>query len=246
MNSPYNAGTTRVLQYYYYTLQSFYFRDEKAQSGDTTWHLGHIGGREGKGTQVSRLPELAAPGKLLPIFSAAWDPLKSFSCGLYPFFHNRELCAAQCRYSIQARGERGESWKTEDKLPQALLLMRGPHFVLSLCRGMSWLIFNSPHPPPTKALCFPSDLPPSPQSAQGINTPSEYASHVNVHGILQARILEWGWSFSSSGDLPNPGTEPRSPVWQADSLPLSHLGSPMNDHTHVLTYRMRVTAMIPN
>ena len=29
-----------------------------------------------------------------------------------------------------------------------------------------------------------------------------------VHGILQARILE----FSSPGDLPNPGIEPRSPA----------------------------------
>ena len=27
-------------------------------------------------------------------------------------------------------------------------------------------------------------------------------------------------------DLLNPGIKPRSPAWQADSLPLSHLGSP--------------------
>ena len=39
-----------------------------------------------------------------------------------------------------------------------------------------------------------------------------------VHGILQARILEWV-AFPFSRDLPNPGTEPRSPVLQADSLP---------------------------
>ena len=31
-----------------------------------------------------------------------------------------------------------------------------------------------------------------------------------VHGILQARILEW--LFSSPGDLPNPGIEPMSPT----------------------------------
>jgi len=36
-----------------------------------------------------------------------------------------------------------------------------------------------------------------------------------VHGILQARILE---PFPFPGDLLNPGTEPRSPVLQADSL----------------------------
>ena len=38
-----------------------------------------------------------------------------------------------------------------------------------------------------------------------------------VHGILQARILDWV-AFSFSGDLPNPGIEPRSPALQADSL----------------------------
>ena len=38
-----------------------------------------------------------------------------------------------------------------------------------------------------------------------------------------------GLLFPSPGDLPNPGTDPRSPValiWQIDSLPLNHLGSP--------------------
>ena len=33
----------------------------------------------------------------------------------------------------------------------------------------------------------------------------------SVHGILQARILEWA-AISSSGDLPNPGIEPESPL----------------------------------
>ena len=35
-----------------------------------------------------------------------------------------------------------------------------------------------------------------------------------------------GLPFPSLGDLPNPGIEPRSPALQADSLPLSHQGSP--------------------
>ena len=38
-----------------------------------------------------------------------------------------------------------------------------------------------------------------------------------VHGILQARVLEWV-AFPSPEDLPNPGIEPRSPTLQADSL----------------------------
>jgi len=44
------------------------------------------------------------------------------------------------------------------------------------------------------------------------------------------RIWEEYWSglpFPSLGDLPDPGIKPMSPTWQADSLPLSHLGSPM-------------------
>ena len=32
-----------------------------------------------------------------------------------------------------------------------------------------------------------------------------------MHGILQARILEWV-AIPSSGDLPNPGLEPMSPA----------------------------------
>ena len=49
----------------------------------------------------------------------------------------------------------------------------------------------------------------------------------SVHGILQARILEWV-AISSSGDLPHPGIKPTSfaaPALQADSLPLSHQGN---------------------
>ena len=33
----------------------------------------------------------------------------------------------------------------------------------------------------------------------------------SIHGILQARILEWV-AFPSPGDLPDPGFEPQSPV----------------------------------
>ena len=35
-----------------------------------------------------------------------------------------------------------------------------------------------------------------------------------------------GLSFPSPGHLPDPGTKPESPALQADSLPLSPLGSP--------------------
>ena len=46
-----------------------------------------------------------------------------------------------------------------------------------------------------------------------------------IHGILQARILEWV-AFPPPGDLPNPGIKPRSPALQADSLPAEPPGKP--------------------
>ena len=51
----------------------------------------------------------------------------------------------------------------------------------------------------------------------------------SVHGILQARILEWV-AISSPGDLPDAGIEPGSPALQADAL-LSELpGNPLVDN----------------
>ena len=50
----------------------------------------------------------------------------------------------------------------------------------------------------------------------------------SVHGMLQARILEWV-SMPFSKDLSNPGIElafPGAPTLQVDSLPHSHQGSP--------------------
>ena len=54
-----------------------------------------------------------------------------------------------------------------------------------------------------------------------------------VHRISQARILV---PFPSPGNLPDPGIEHLSPAWQADTLPLSHLGSSyvfMNINKHI-------------
>ena len=47
----------------------------------------------------------------------------------------------------------------------------------------------------------------------------------SVHGILQARILEWV-AHSLFQGLPNPVIEPRSPTLQADSLPSEPPGKP--------------------
>ena len=55
----------------------------------------------------------------------------------------------------------------------------------------------------------------------------------SVHGVLQARILEWV-AMPSSGDLPGPGIESRSPALQVDSLPSELPGKPQN--TGVVAY----------
>ena len=47
----------------------------------------------------------------------------------------------------------------------------------------------------------------------------------SIHGILQARVLEWA-AISFSRDLPDPGIEPRSPALQADALTSEPPGKP--------------------
>ena len=61
------------------------------------------------------------------------------------------------------------------------------------------------------------------KAAQSCPTLCDYT----VHGILQARILEWV-AFPFSRDWTNPGIEPRSPALQADSLPAEPQGKPKN------------------
>ena len=51
----------------------------------------------------------------------------------------------------------------------------------------------------------------------------------SVHGILQARILEWV-AIPFSRGLPGPGNEPGSPALQADSLPSEPLGKMWGPH----------------
>ena len=46
-----------------------------------------------------------------------------------------------------------------------------------------------------------------------------------VHGILQARILEWVRDFCRG--LPDPGIKPGSPALQVDSLPAEIPGKPI-------------------
>ena len=79
---------------------------------------------------------------------------------------------------------------------------------ISLSQGcVSVCVLIAPSPP---TLCHPMDC-----SLPGSS----------VHGILQARILEWV-AIPFSGDLPNLGIEPRSPALQADSFLSEPPGKP--------------------
>ena len=58
-----------------------------------------------------------------------------------------------------------------------------------------------------------------PQACPTLCDPMDCSLPVSsVHGILQARVLEWV-TISFSRDLPNPGLKPGSPTLQADALP---------------------------
>ena len=61
-----------------------------------------------------------------------------------------------------------------------------------------------------------------------------------VHGILQARILEWVAFLFSRGSSP-----PRSPTLQVDSLPASHQGSPGGSDSKVSAYNAGDTDSVP-
>ena len=56
-----------------------------------------------------------------------------------------------------------------------------------------------------------------------------FATPQTIHSMEFSRPEYWsGWPFPSSGDLPNPGIEPRSPTSRADSLPAEPQGKPKN------------------
>ena len=63
--------------------------------------------------------------------------------------------------------------------------------------------------------------------------------HGIVHGILQARILEWV-AIPFSRDHSNPGFETRAPVLQADSLPTESPEKPQNTEVGSLSLLQRI------
>ena len=83
-------------------------------------------------------------------------------------------------------------------------------------------------------LCNPMDCSPQGSFVHEIS--------LEISRIFQATILEWV-ATPSSEDLPHPGIKPASPTapaLQADSLPLSHAGSPW--FTSLCTYCRETSA----
>ena len=67
----------------------------------------------------------------------------------------------------------------------------------------------------------------------------------SIHGILQARVLEWV-AISFPGDLPHPGIEPGSPTLQADALPSEPPGkSIISASTHKKVYHQYKVPLLP-
>ena len=105
-------------------------------------------------------------------------------------FRRERETRSNCQPSLDHRESKGIPEKTS---AFALLTTLKP---LTVCRSVV-LVTQS-----CLVLCHPGDC--SPLAA-------------SVHGILQARILEWV-AFPSLGNFPNSGIKPSSPALQADSL----------------------------
>ena len=66
-----------------------------------------------------------------------------------------------------------------------------------------------------------------------------------VHGISQARILEWAVISFSRGSVSAQGSNPHLPHWQVSSISLSHQGSPktLRADSKGLTCRLLVESL---
>ena len=87
-------------------------------------------------------------------------------------------------------------------------------------------------PPFAKYVCLCSVPQSGPTLCDPIDCPPPGSS---VHGIFQARILEWVAIYASKGNLPNPEIEPVSPELQAGSLLAEPPGKPRKNEAYLLS-----------
>ena len=113
--------------------------------------------------------------------------------------------------------------------PGDLSHQRSNSYLLHL---LHWQVGSLPLVPPG---CFRVMLCLLVHSCPTLCDPMDYSPPGSfVHGILQARILEWV-AVPSSRDLPNPRIELRSPALQVDSLPSEPPGKPKNAGVGILS-----------
>ena len=74
------------------------------------------------------------------------------------------------------------------------------------------------------------------QSCPALCDPMDYT----VHGLLQARILEWVAFTFSKGDLRRGSSKPKFPAFQADPLPAEPPGKPKNIGVDSLSLLQRI------
>ena len=131
-----------------------------------------------------------------------------------------------CRQSGRPNsGQRTGKGQSSSQFPKTVLLktvlaMGQLHSSLVLVSEVKW----SDVAQLCSTLCDPMDCSPPGSS---------------VHGILQARILEWV-TISFSRDLPSPGIEPRSPTLQADALASEPPGKPHASKVMLKTLHARL------
>ena len=122
-----------------------------------------------------------------------------------------------CSQAPLAMGfSRQERWSGRPCPPVGTFPARG--LDPGLLRLLHWQAGALPRVPPGSLYTVGSE-------SRSVASDSATLCDGTVHGILQARILEYS-PFPSPGDLPNPGIKPRSPALQADSLPAEPQGNP--------------------
>ena len=139
------------------------------------------------------------------LFVTPWSLPGSSLCGI---FQARILEQVAISYS------RISSWPRDrtKSLVSPTLASRFFTFILSLFFLLYWHHLGSPKRGSVKVA----------QLCLTLSDPIDYT----VHGILQARIIEWV-AFPFSRGSSNPGVKPRSPALQVDSLLSEPSGKPI-------------------
>ena len=134
-----------------------------------------------------------------------------------PFSIPSVLAGCQLLWALRSGVPGRVGCRHDPRQPLVSFLAGAPHPVLLLC-PKCWIFLET-----TPSSCCCCSL--VTKSCLSLCKPMDCSPPgSSVHGIFQARILEWV-AILFPGNLPAPGIDLASPATQADSLLLSHLGS---------------------